>query len=256
MGRIFAVPDIHGRNDLLQLLLKKLYDEQKLDHELDHLIFLGDMVDRGEDSAGVIDTVRALCKKPNVVALAGNHEDLLLNALRRGRYDDFQLWMWNGGGSTLRSFGDLSAGTATDKNPIPKDYLEWLESLPVQYALPGFFFSHAPVPCERRRLLHLKGEAYTRSELTWTYDHDEAAIARNLKGTIGVCGHIHALGRGIFAPRYYPHYYFLDAGCGCDRDAPLVATEVTEKRPIWVYPPGIIPKPQPKRKHLPPQPKL
>jgi hypothetical protein len=188
----------------------------------------------------------------NVKALVGNHEDMMRRALTRGKWGDFQLWMWNGGGATLRSFGDLSSGTQTNLDAVPTEYLDWLDNLPTFIEEEGFFFSHAPVPTERRR--KHKGIPFTREELTWTYDYDEAAIARRMLPIVGVCGHIHQLGQGIFAPRYYEHYLFCDAGSGCHRDAPLVATEIKERRAIWAYPDGVLPKTQKKRKHLPPQP--
>ena len=57
MSKLFVIPDIHGRRDLLDQLLEKLGPRLSLLHGCDKLIFLGDMIDRGPDSAGVIKKV-------------------------------------------------------------------------------------------------------------------------------------------------------------------------------------------------------
>jgi hypothetical protein len=230
MTRLYAIPDIHGRKDLLDKLLEKLYTEEKLDLTQDKLIFLGDMIDRGADSKGVMDTIRDLLEKhpTNVVALAGNHEWLAIGAsINPSNYDKVALWEMNGGDSTRKSF--------SPHTNIPDDYIRWMALLPLSHEEPGFFFSHAPVPREDRRLLINKGQPFTNEELTWTYSIDELGIARDHGyGIVGVCGHIHALRKGIFEPRFYDHYIFADAGCGCHPRAPLVAIEVRTRKVITV----------------------
>jgi serine/threonine protein phosphatase 1 len=265
MFRIFAIPDIHGRNDLFQPLLKKLKDEHLLDFATDRLIFMGDMIDRGSDSKGVLDTIRALERDyPHaVVVLKGNHEVLCLNALRRGRWYDFSLWTHpaNGGHKTLASFSvgeqDPNPGK---QNPIPDDYLDWMDSLRLFHEEQGFFFSHAPCPKDKDRAPHLRNRPLEPCELVWTYIQDERGKSRHHKDKdgnklVGVCGHIHRLQAGLFTPRYYQHYLFLDAGCGCSDKAPLVCTEVKSRTPIEVWPEGVTPIVPKKRIYIPPRPK-
>lgn len=230
--RIYAIPDIHGRADLLELLIKKLRKDENIDFKKDKIVFLGDFIDRGPDSKKVIDIVRNLerVNPASVVVLAGNHEWLCINAHNplHSRSAVF-LWHANGGGATVASYFPL--------NFIPEEVIKWMVELPLFYETEGFFFSHAPIPREENRRPENRGGAFTKHELTWTYSSDEAPNARNHdNGVIGVCGHVHALQYGILKPRLYNHYIFADAGCGCHEDAPLVAIEVKSRKIIEANP--------------------
>lgn len=234
--RLFAIPDIHGRYDLLCDLLNKLDSEAKMDLAVDKLIFLGDMVDRGPDSRSVLGAIKELTEEfpGRVVALRGNHETLMLDAVhpelhKYPRIEAAQLWSWNGGDETRRSYPGGAVETS---------HLQWVAALPLSHEEPGFFFSHAPVPRENRRKIMDRGQPYTLEELTWTYSTDEPGVARNLTktGIVGVCGHIHALHKDIREPRMYPHYLYLDSGCGCSPRAPLVACEVRSREVYYAWP--------------------
>ena len=237
--RIWCVPDIHGRLDLLNPLLDKLYAEENLDLSVDKLLFLGDMIDRGSDSKGVLDKIRdlTLLHQHNVVALAGNHEWLAIDAHIRPSYDTEYIWHINGGVQTLNSFQDPYTPGHTPKR-MPDDYVRWMASLPLKHEESGFFFSHAPVPRENRRNIMYRGtKDFAKEELIWTYDNDEFGVARvHGPGIVGVCGHIHRLREGCLEPRFYDHYIFADAGCGCSARAPLVAIEVKSRKVISAWP--------------------
>ena len=105
MGRFFCIGDIHGcSNTLDNLLCKKI----KL-LKSDSLIFIGDYIDRGPDSKGVIDIILNLQKKYDVTCLLGNHEDLYMES----ETDDelFIHWFkYCGGFQTLKSFNVTSYG--------------------------------------------------------------------------------------------------------------------------------------------------
>jgi hypothetical protein len=111
--------------------------------------------------------------------------------------------------------------------------IEWLSKLPYSHQEPGFFFSHAPIPPEIDRAPRNKFKPFTREELIWSFHKDEKNGARKHENAIGVCGHIHALHRGLYEPRIYDHYIFTDAGCGCAPNAPLCAVEVVSKQIIY-----------------------
>jgi hypothetical protein len=245
MGRLFAIPDIHGRKDLLERLMATLKSQHALDLTQDKIIILGDMIDRGPDSKGVLDICRQLKEDhpANVVVLRGNHEQFMIDCFRRGRLDDWRCWTYpgNGGSETLKSFNLQPPWIVGSEGKIPEPYLSWIEALPTSHEEPGFFFSHAPVPKEKDRPQYLQGKPFTEYELTWTYFEDERGKSRHCKDKdgnkqVGVCGHIHRLQRGLFTPRYYAHYLFLDAGCGCSQKAPLVCTEVISRTPIEIWP--------------------
>ncbi len=137
-GRTFVVGDIHGDLAALRSLMAKL-PAPELD---DTLVFLGDYLDRGPDSAGVIAAVRNLqahapCK---VVALRGNHEDAWLRVVEGG-WDEFVLPPGNGCLAAMRSFtggarpvpGEMPATeevTALFSGAFfPPDVVEWLRAL-------------------------------------------------------------------------------------------------------------------------------
>ena len=97
--RTFAIGDIHGCNTTFKLLLQQLALQPG-----DVLYCLGDYIDRGPDSKGVIDTILALRAEGHTVhTLRGNHEQLLLEALESPF--NVPLWVRNGGDATLKSFG-------------------------------------------------------------------------------------------------------------------------------------------------------
>ncbi|HUO10484.1 MAG TPA: metallophosphoesterase family protein [Phycisphaerae bacterium] len=98
MPRTIAFGDIHGCLDHLDALLHAILPTPK-----DHLVFLGDYIDRGPDSAGVLNRLLALRKNLHVTTLMGNHEQLMLDA--RSDPVSFLEWTLNGGDTTLASYG-------------------------------------------------------------------------------------------------------------------------------------------------------
>lgn len=218
-GRLLAIPDIHGRLDLLEALMQRIDLQPE-----DQAIFLGDYIDRGPDSRGVLDYLQALkAERPTQVEmLGGNHEWLMIDALSKGG-QHWLLWMVNGGGATMRSF--------ENERVIAEHYATWLATLPLQHEEPGFFFSHAPVHA-------LADPPYRREVLTWSYWDlpKEGVIDKHHSGRVGVCGHIHRLREGRMAPRFYDHYIYCDCGCGCLPTAPLVAVNVRDRSVISVSP--------------------
>ncbi|HET6569853.1 MAG TPA: metallophosphoesterase family protein, partial [Rhodothermales bacterium] len=125
-----AVGDIHGCAQTLDVLLKHLSPGAD-----DHLVFVGDYVDRGPDSKGVIDRLLALREEVHCTFLRGNHEALMLSYLSGG---DANLWWANGGVATLRSYG--SNGTSQE---IPASHVEFIRGTQLYLDTPDFFFVHA-----------------------------------------------------------------------------------------------------------------
>lgn len=102
--RVYAIGDIHGRHDLLVRLLSRIVAD--IDPALDTtVIYLGDMIDRGPDSARVMETIQTpLGDKIETVWLLGNHEQGMLDFLS-GDFRHGLEWMMYGGAETLESFG-------------------------------------------------------------------------------------------------------------------------------------------------------
>ncbi len=117
MARKFAIGDIHG---CCKTFEKLLFKNIKL-RETDILYCVGDYIDRGNDSKGVIDLLMDLTKSGyNINTLRGNHEQMLLDA--REDDDVFMNWVLNGGDTTLKSFGISSL------NDMPDQYIHFLKS--------------------------------------------------------------------------------------------------------------------------------
>jgi len=140
LGRIFVVGDIHGCATELDTLLRALDAG-----EGDTLCFLGDYVDRGPDSRGVLDRLIDLEKGPaHCIFLKGNHEDMFLDCLGRGGHYGGS-FIENGGAVTLRSYG--LAPRRRDDLPelLPAAHLDFLDRLRVHHDFGPSFCVHAGV---------------------------------------------------------------------------------------------------------------
>lgn len=96
-SRNFAIGDIHGCLVQLDALLSAIAPTAS-----DQIIFLGDLIDRGPDSAGVLRRVHALKNRFNVAVICGNHEQMMREAPES--HDKFSDWLRNGGDATLHSY--------------------------------------------------------------------------------------------------------------------------------------------------------
>lgn len=150
--RVFAIGDIHGCDDLLAQIHNGIDEINANDPpDVSIEVVLGDMIDRGPDSRGVIDRLIARSRHKAVVALSGNHETMLLRFLAAP--DTLPQWLGLGGLETLRSYGveprsPLDAAGAADTaeramSAIPGEHLAFLQQLPLHCSLGGFTFVHA-----------------------------------------------------------------------------------------------------------------
>ncbi len=129
-GRLLAVGDIHGCREQLEKLMSKVQPTAE-----DRIVFLGDYVDRGPDSRGVLDYLIAFGRRfPRSVFLKGNHEEMFLDFIA-GRNQ--LIYYSNGGESTLEQYREGS------KLRIPRAHLDFLENLETFYETDRFIFVHA-----------------------------------------------------------------------------------------------------------------
>jgi serine/threonine protein phosphatase 1 len=148
---IYAIGDIHGcLQQLIALEARIFADAQGIDGEK-WLICLGDYVDRGPDSAGVIDHVMA--EPPpgfRRICLAGNHETMALAFLSAPQPGSS--WLGFGGRETLLSYGisepALRAADATGlrelvRSHVPASHIRFMEELYLLASVPGHVFVHA-----------------------------------------------------------------------------------------------------------------
>jgi serine/threonine protein phosphatase 1 len=141
-GRLIAVGDVHGCIDELSVVLDAIQPTP-----IDKVVFLGDYVDRGPSSRGVIDLLIALrdSRRCQTVFLRGNHEDMFLDFLgERGRHGD--AFLFNGGRTTLASYGLPPALPRSEARArLPESHLQFLRGLELRHLDEPFLFVHAGV---------------------------------------------------------------------------------------------------------------
>ena len=133
--RVFIVGDIHGCLDML----KRLMDKIDWRPDEDRLVFLGDYVDRGADSRGVVDFILEISKtSPLVQCLMGNHENILLDFLNTG---EPRMLIINGGMPTLESYRIVNK--KGDDPLVPPDHMAFFQNLPLYIELDSYYVVHA-----------------------------------------------------------------------------------------------------------------
>jgi len=153
--RAYAVGDIHGRLDLLDTLLTAIeLDVERRPTRKCLLIFLGDLIDRGPESRGVVERLRTYRHdRIRPYFLAGNHEEVLLRLLagERGILDS---WLKYGGAECLQSYGcdpamlaDCNERTALAivKNTMPQEHRRFFGSMADTLTLGDYLFVHAGI---------------------------------------------------------------------------------------------------------------
>jgi serine/threonine protein phosphatase 1 len=154
--RLYAVGDLHGRCDLLVRLLAKI-EEDALAHpdKKKKLVFLGDYVDRGLDSKGVIERLLgSFAAGLDPIFLRGNHDDMFLSFLK-GHLEVAPLWLEHGGTAAAASYGVnlLNIGTKEKlekiqkelSEKVPAEHIVFLENTIFSVAFGDYFFVHAGV---------------------------------------------------------------------------------------------------------------
>lgn len=145
MNNRWVIPDIHGCSKTLKSLIETLIKPSRFDE----LFFLGDYIDRGPDSKGVIDYIMELQKKEySIRLLLGNHEDYCIKAWdedkKKKKYFGISfktkiqsIWELHGGKETLESFGVRFA------SEIPEKYIEWMREQKLYIELENYILVHA-----------------------------------------------------------------------------------------------------------------
>tara|TARA_R110000824_G_scaffold117472_3_gene269512 strand:+ start:1902 stop:2669 length:768 start_codon:yes stop_codon:yes gene_type:complete len=153
--RVYAIGDVHGRNDLLQRLLDKIIkDDGERDSAESEIIFLGDLVDRGPDSAGVIDTaMQAKEIFGNVRFLMGNHEEVYL-AATTGNEKAVRFFNRIGGRETILSYEitmkeyvglDMTQLALRIPELFPQHHIDFITGFEDQITIGDYAFVHAGI---------------------------------------------------------------------------------------------------------------
>jgi serine/threonine protein phosphatase 1 len=139
----YAVADIHGRLDLLHILLDLILADAAVRGARAKIVFTGDYVDRGDNSYGVIERLMAGPERDGdqCVCLRGNHDDLFVRSVTTGSM--VPDWAWFLFDHTLGSYAGVRDGlTITDRL---RRHVEFISALPLTHDEGGYFFVHAGI---------------------------------------------------------------------------------------------------------------
>lgn len=151
--RVYAVGDIHGRLDLFNALVRAIEDDDAARGSVrTTVVLLGDLVDRGPDSAGVIAAARAWQQRRNVRIIAGNHEEMMLLAL--DSEEVLRPFLRHGGRETILSYvadpriyaeADFAGVQALMRSAVPPADLAFIRSFEDSIRIGDYLFVHAGI---------------------------------------------------------------------------------------------------------------
>ena len=190
--RLYAIGDIHGCADLLVKLLDQIvvHDEGLAEIEHKKLVFLGDYIDRGPNSAAVLDIlIHHLPKGYETIFLKGNHELMLLEGLENERAA--LTWLMNGGLKTIASYlpalifnwkkGQPLKLIKKFQQTLPNSHLRFFQKLQLSTQCGDYFFVHAGVHPDRPL------EEQKEQDMLWI--RDRFLFSRKNFGKIIIHGH-------------------------------------------------------------------
>ncbi len=191
-GRLIAIGDIHGHAVALKHLVDRIDPRPN-----DTIVTIGDYVDGGPDSKGVLDQLIELQSRCNLVPLRGNHEEMMLGA--RHSDQDFEFWQSCGAISTLRSYGSTG-----ELSLVPESHFIFLDCCVNDFETESHFFIHANYFPNR-----WLSEQDHRTRF-WLSLNDELP-GPHFTGKTAIVGHTPQLNRQILDLGYLK---CVDTGCG------------------------------------------
>ncbi|MEQ1780555.1 MAG: metallophosphoesterase family protein [Hyphomonadaceae bacterium] len=212
----FAIGDVHGEAQKLRQLHQSILDRIAFDKQPACIIHLGDFVDRGPDSHGVVEAVLALealfagSEKIRVVSLMGNHEQMMLDAYDSSESSEADgSWWAQGGAETADSYAEgPGTGGADWRLTIPAAHITWMRRLPLIHRASDqpLVFVHAGIepasfPNEPERTY-----LWTRSDRF--FEHEQWPDRAELQNLTVVHGHTPR----SFEPEIFPHRINVDTG--------------------------------------------
>lgn len=218
MGRFiqYAIGDIHGMLSRLTQLYALIREDMARTKAEARIIHLGDYVDRGPDSRGVIEAVMAMQAEGEargypVVALRGNHEQMMLDAYEDPEGPSYRSWVYNGGDMALASYARAHPGPVHSWTKlIPHAHLSWLSNLPtiLQDEARGLVFVHAGIDPETYPQCSDSLRIWTRSEKF--FDLTRWPVRPQLKGLKVIHGHTPT---DTMQAEIQRHRINVDSGC-------------------------------------------
>lgn len=228
--RWYVVGDVHGHLRLLEAAHARIRaDLAARPAARPRLLHLGDVIDRGPDSAGCIERLSGPSPLPGVpcLTLRGNHEQLMLRALDGERQAEIDLWLDNGGDLALESWGVKSSAPREEwRRAIPARHLRFLHDLPLSHRAGIYLFVHAGV----RPGVAFKDQR--PQDLLWIRDvflRHRGPLLPEAPWTVVVHGHTPAP-----APEVTSHRINLDTGAGKGGPLTFAILEGDEVRTVEV----------------------
>ena len=208
-NRLWAIGDIHGCDKHLEQLLNAMNPKRD-----DTVILLGDVVDRGPNSARVVEMLLQLTDETNLILIMGNHEEMMINAIKNPKLSA-TMWLQCGGEEALESYGNKLAN-------IPEWHVDFLSSGIDYYETPEAVFVHANlepgIPLNEQASHWLRWKHLSGSE-------------RQLgDGRLVICGH----SKQPEGPLYRNGWVCLDTGAY--GGGVLTALEITSRNIIIASP--------------------
>jgi serine/threonine protein phosphatase 1 len=186
MPRLFAIGDIHG----CSIALRKVLEGVRISPD-DTVVTLGDYMNRGPDTRGVVEELLALKRRAHLISLTGNHEQMWLRALDSMEAEEE--WKACGGGSTLASYGVRSV------SEIPSEHQAFFRSCVRFHEEEAHFFVHANADPNVG--------LGSQEDFTLLWEHLNFAPAAHVSGKTMICGHTPQMnGR----PRDFGHAVCVD----------------------------------------------
>lgn len=134
-NKYLAIGDVHGCSKTLAVLLDLIKSDENLISR--EIIFVGDYIDRGPDSKGVVDQIIEFSRIKKTINIRGNHEQMMLDVLEGGSSNT---WQRNGGDQTLRSYG------TTFSNPqLPASHFHFYKNTRFYFDTEDFLFVHGGI---------------------------------------------------------------------------------------------------------------
>jgi serine/threonine protein phosphatase 1 len=178
-GRLIAIGDIHGCRVALESIWAAIQPQPE-----DIIVALGDFVDRGPDSKGVIECLINYRQQCQLIAIQGNHEEMMLDVIKEKQPP--QRWLQFGGVDCLDSYGFIG-----DLKVIPASHHEFFNSMVNYYESNDHIFIHANydanLPLDKQDIFHLRWLKLT-----------ESTPGPHISGKRVIVGHTHDRGGQIF----------------------------------------------------------
>ena len=224
--RYYVVGDIHGRCDLFEALVQAIEHDEKDCEGKSTIILLGDLVDRGPDSAGVIAIARALENQRPMRFLAGNHEEMFLESFEDRKV--LRHFVKHGGRETIMSYGltrkqydvlELDQLQDEMRRLVPQEHRDFLANFEDMIVIGDFVFVHAGIDPARPI------EDQSGKDLRW--------IRERFLNNVGPLSHVVVHGHTIFEDvQDKGHRIGIDTGAFRTGVLTALVLEGTERRYI------------------------